>query len=197
MAKLPFIPKVPLLISLVAALSILSLLAMVQIARTGGLSERAVGTMANFTPSSKPLPVPVITFRDRDGQERGLAEFAGKVVLLNFWATWCGPCRREMPDLDELQSRLGGPKFIVMAISSDRKGLEAVQKFYQENDIRHLDIFIDKTTKVQRAFGAYGLPTSVLIDGEGREVGRLVGPADWASANAIALIKAVIAGNEA
>jgi len=115
-------------------------------------------------------------------------------VLLDFWATWCGPCRREMPDLDKLQALLGGPKFAVVAISSDRKGLEVVQKFYQENDIRNLEIFIDKSTKAQRLFGAYGLPTSVLLDANGLKVGHLVGPAEWASADAIALIREVIAG---
>jgi len=196
MAQLPQlhrIPQIPSVTSIFATMSIFLLLAMIQIAHAGSLSQRAVGTMANFTPSPKPLPVPVITFRDGKGQKRGLAEFSGKVVLVNFWATWCGPCRREMPDLDKLQARLGGPKFAVVAISSDRKGLEVVRTFYQENEIQHLDTYIDKTTKAQRAFGAYGLPTSVLIDAKGREVGRLVGPAEWVSAEAIALINEVIA----
>jgi thiol-disulfide isomerase/thioredoxin len=179
--------------SIIATMSIFLLLAMLQTAHAGGLSQRAVGTMANFTPLPKPLPVPLITFRDGNGQERGLADFAGKVVLINFWATWCGPCRREMPDLDKLQARRGGTEFTVLALSSDRKGLEVVQKFYREYKIRNLDSFIDKTGKAQRAFGVYGLPTSVLIDARGRVVGRLVGPAEWSSGEAIALINHVIA----
>lgn len=195
MAQLRYIPQVPLVTSLVATMSIFLLMAMVQIAHAGGLSQRVVGTMANFTLLPKPLPAPVITFRDGNGQKRALADFAGKVVLVNFWATWCGPCRREMPSLDKLQTRLGGPDFIVVALSSDRKGPKVVRKFYQENNIQHLDTFIDKTTKAQRAFGVYGLPTSLLLDAKGREVGRLVGPAEWASDDAIALIKEVIAGS--
>jgi thiol-disulfide isomerase/thioredoxin len=193
LTQLRRVQQVPLVASIVATMSIFLLLAMVQTANAGSLSQRAVGTMANFTPSAKPLPVPVITFRDGNGQKRSLADFAGKVVLINFWATWCGPCRREMPDLDQLHARRGGPEFAVVALSSDRKGLEVVRKFYQENKIQHLDTYIDKTTKAQRAFGVYGLPTSVLIDAKGREVGRLVGPAEWASAEAMALIDEVIA----
>ncbi len=196
MAQLRYIPQVPWVTSFVATMSIFLLMAMVQIAHAGGLSQRVVGTMANFTLLPKPLPAPVITFRDGNGQKRALADFAGKVVLVNFWATWCGPCRREMPSLDKLQTRLGGPEFIVVALSSDRKGAKVVRSFYQENKIQHLDTFIDKTTKAQRAFGVYGLPTSLLLDAKGREVGRLVGPAEWASADAIALIKEVIAGSE-
>ncbi|MFP6699346.1 MAG: TlpA disulfide reductase family protein, partial [Alphaproteobacteria bacterium] len=143
----------------------------------------------------KPLPAPAIEFRDNQDQIQDLSVARGKVVLLNFWTTWCGPCRREMPDLDALQANLGGPEFTVMAISSDRQGLEVIRKFYRQYKIKHLAVFNDKTSKATRAFKAYGLPTSVLIDARGRELGRLVGPAEWNSEQAVALIKAAIAEN--
>mgnify|MGYP003969560397 FL=1 len=182
------------LIPFVATMSIFLALAMTHIAQAAGLSQYTVGAMANFNLSPGLPPAPAISFRDEKGEKHSLADFADKVVLINFWATWCGPCRREMADLDHLQKQIGGPKFSVLAISSDRKGMEVVKKFYAENKILHLDAWIDKTTKAQRAFGAYGLPTSVLMDGRGREVGRLVGPAEWASDEAVSLIKAVIGG---
>ena len=197
MAQLRTITRIPFATLFIANMSIFLLLAMVQSAAASGLSQRVAGTMVNFNLLAKPLPVPVIQFRDAKGQKRSLADFRGKVVLVNFWATWCGPCRREMAELDTLQKQLGGRQFAVVAISSDRKGLDVVQKFYREHNIEHLEIFIDKTTKAQRAFGAFGLPTSVLIDAKGQKVGRLVGPAEWASDEAIALIKAVIAGDGA
>ncbi|MDP6813986.1 MAG: TlpA disulfide reductase family protein [Alphaproteobacteria bacterium] len=154
----------------------------------------AVGTMANFTLLAEPKPAPRVSFRDAKGGKRGLEEFRGKVVLINFWATWCGPCRREMADLDELQDRLGGDRFEILAISSDRKGMPAVRQFYEENKIRHLAAYNNKSAKAQRTFRAFGLPTSVLVDRQGREIGRLVGPAEWASDEAVALLKHFIDG---
>ncbi len=184
------------LIPIAAAMGIFALLAATDVTPAAGLPQqlaaRTKGTMVNFTLSPDLPPAPAIKFRDENGGKHDLTAFAGKVVLINFWATWCGPCRREMADLDRLQEKLGGDGFTVLALSSDRKGMEVVKKFYAENKIRHLAAWIDRTTKAQRAFGAYGLPTSVLIDRRGRQVGRLVGPAEWASDEAIALIKTVI-----
>ncbi len=187
--------KYKLVIPMIATMSIFWALATSQFGAAGELSQLATGAMANFNAAPKPLPAPAIEFRDNQGQIQDLSVARGKVVLLNFWATWCGPCRREMPDLDALQANLGGPEFIVMAISSDRQGLEVIRKFYRQYKIKHLAVFNDKSSKATRAFKAYGLPTSVLIDARGRELGRLVGPAEWNSEQAVALIKAAIAEN--
>ncbi len=134
---------------------------------------------ANFILHETPKAVPAIQFEDDRGQMRGLVDFKGKVVLLNIWATWCVPCRREMPSLDRLQAALGGPDFEVVALSMDRAGIEVVRKFYSEVGIRHLAIYIDTSSKATRELGVVGIPSTLLIDREGRELGRLIGPAEW------------------
>ena len=148
----------------------------------------AVGTMVNFTFLKQPKPAPPVRFIDAQGRELKLEDFRGKLVLLDFWATWCAPCRREMPEFDKLQAELGGDRFQVIAVASDRKGLPVVEKFYRELGLKHLGIYVDETMTAQRAFLAYGLPTTILLDPKGNELGRLVGPAEWHSADAKRLI---------
>jgi thiol-disulfide isomerase/thioredoxin len=148
---------------------------------------------ANFAIHETPQPVPEISFQDADGQPRTLADFSGKVVLLNLWATWCAPCRTEMPTLDRLQAELGGPDFEVVALSVDRKGPEVVSKFFEEIGIEHLALNIDASSKAMFTLGAFGLPLTLLIDREGREVGRVNGPAEWDSPEMVAFIRDRIA----
>jgi thiol-disulfide isomerase/thioredoxin len=126
---------------------------------------------------------------DENGQGRALSQLRGKVVLLNFWATWCLPCRREMPGLDRLQGTLGGADFEVVALSLDREGAKVVKPFYKELGLKNLGIYVDPKMWIQRAFGITVFPTTVLIDKAGREVGRLEGPAEWATPDARALIR--------
>lgn len=143
----------------------------------------------SFVVHDPPKPLPDIRFHDADGHTRGLADFHGKAVLLNVWATWCGPCRKEIPTLDRLQAALGGADFEVVALSIDRQGLDVVRKFYGEIGVEHLAIYIDSSGRAARELGAAGLPTTLLIDRAGREVGRLVGPAEWDSPDMMAFIR--------
>lgn len=153
------------------------------------------------TPAAARPPIPLHgapreilspSFVDGDGQELTLSDFEGRVVLLNIWATWCGPCREEMPTLDALQARTGGPDFHVVPLSIDRAGLEPVRRFYEEIGIRHLDIYLAEDIRAMLAFAVVGLPTTILIDRAGRERGRLAGPAQWDSPEAVAQIQSLI-----
>jgi thiol-disulfide isomerase/thioredoxin len=136
---------------------------------------------AGFALHESPQPVPDLQFEDGQGTTLSLADFRGRVVLLNIWATWCAPCRREMPTLDRLQAELGGPDFEVVALSIDRQGRRVVADFYEELGLRQLGIYLDPSGKAPRELNALGIPTTLLIDREGKEVGRLLGPAEWDS----------------
>jgi thiol-disulfide isomerase/thioredoxin len=136
-----------------------------------------------------PRSLPVVEFEDGDGRTLTLAEFRGRVVLLNIWATWCGPCRREMPTLDRLQAKLGGPDFEVVAVSIDRDGIPVVTEFYAEVGVRHLAKYIDESGDVARRLNTVGVPTTLLIDREGREIGRHLGPAEWDTPEMIAFFR--------
>lgn len=143
----------------------------------------------SFVKHEAPQPLPEFIFEDGNGQALTLAAFKGRTVLLNIWATWCVPCREEMPTLDALEAELGGPDFEVVALSVDRAGPDVVRKFYAEIGIQHLGFYIDASMRATFALGAPGLPTTLLIDGEGRELGRLIGPANWDAPEMIALLK--------
>ena len=154
----------------------------------------AAGSLpGGFVVHDAPKPVPAFGFTDGGGKALSLADFAGKVILFNIWATWCTPCRREMPTLDRLQARLGGKDFEVVALSIDRAGIGPVDKFFGDVGITRLARYIDVSGKVVREIGVPGLPTTLLIDGNGREVGRLVGPAEWDSPEMIDFIQSRIA----
>ena len=132
-----------------------------------------------FAAPGRPLPLPELRFTDGAGRPRTLVEFRGKGLLLNLWATWCVPCREEMPALDRLQARLGGPAFEVLALSIDRQGMPPVAAFYQELGLRALGVYVDPSASAPRALRSLGIPTTLLIDPEGREVGRAHGAKAW------------------
>ncbi|MER8366407.1 TlpA disulfide reductase family protein [Mesorhizobium sp. M0306] len=147
----------------------------------------------NFVVHEAPVPVPEISFKDGNGKPKTLADFHGKVVLLNVWATWCAPCRKEMPTLDRLQAKLGGPDFEVVALSMDRAGPEIVKKFFAEIGIKHLALNIDASGKAMFAIGSVGLPATLLINRDGKEIGRLIGPAEWDAPDMVDFIRSRIA----
>ena len=145
-----------------------------------------------FAAHESPRPLPDIRFENGQGEAMSLADFRGKVVLLNIWATWCAPCRREMPTLDRLQAALGGPDFEVVALSIDRQGRPVVEDFYRELGLRQLGMYVDASGKAPRDLNALGVPTTLLIDRQGNEVGRLLGPAEWDSPEMVSFIRGQI-----
>ena len=150
------------------------------------------GAMAPLVVRSEPVDLPHFTFADGDGAERSLKDFAGKIVLLNLWATWCVPCREEMPALDALEAELGGQDFAVVAVNIDKGGPEKAAKFLKETGAAQLPLYTDPTGKLFATVKAVGMPTTLILDRNGKEIARLVGPADWASAEALAAIKAAM-----
>lgn len=141
----------------------------------------------------EPRPVPSIEFNDGAGRGYALEDWRGRVVLLNIWATWCPPCRHEMPTLDGLQAKLGSERFQVIALSIDRAGVGPVEDFFSKTNIQHLEIYIDETGRSASKLGAFGLPATLLIGPDGRELGRLVGPAEWDTPTMIEFLKNIVA----
>ena len=154
--------------------------------------EQASGQMTAFVKKSTPAPLPDITFQDASGKDVTLSSFKGRTVLLNLWATWCQPCREEMPALNRLQQTLGSDKFEVVALSLDRQGLDASRKFLDEVKASGLKLYTDVTAKQGLALKLVGMPTTILINKDGLEVGRLAGPAAWDSEDAKKLIEAAM-----
>lgn len=148
--------------------------------------------LAGFVRKSPGEAIADVAFLDRDGKDLRLSSFKGRVILLNLWATWCAPCRKEMPSLDRLQKELGSDAFEVVALAVDRTGLEAAGKFLAETKVTSLKLYADPTTRSGSALKAVGMPTTILIDKEGREIGRLSGPAEWDSQAAKELINSVL-----
>lgn len=154
-----------------------------------GASSAVPPTGLRLALAKKPVPLPELRFIDGEDRPLTLADFRGRIVLLNLWATWCTPCREEMPTLDRLQGRLGGPDFEVVALSIDHDGIAAVRKFYQEIGIKHLRIYNDPEVRATNALGVLGIPATLLIDREGREIGRALGPAEWDAPEVVEAIR--------
>jgi thiol-disulfide isomerase/thioredoxin len=156
------------------------------------------GEVAALAVARTPFRVPDVAFKDAAGRDRTLADWRGRTVLLNLWATWCVPCRREMPALDALQAKLGGPDFEVIAVDIDTRDPQKPLNFLKEIGISHLAYYADGSAKVftdlKTAGKAFGMPTTVIVDRAGCEIGNMAGPAEWAGDDAIKLVSAAIAG---
>jgi thiol-disulfide isomerase/thioredoxin len=154
------------------------------------------GEVAALAVASNPIRVPDLTFQDAAGATKTLADWRGRTVLFNLWATWCVPCRKEMPALDALQARLGGDAFQVVAVNIDTRNLEKPKAWLKEVGIERLGYFADPSAKVfqdlKAAGKAFGMPTTLLIDPLGCEIATLAGPAEWASEDAVKLLQAAL-----
>jgi thiol-disulfide isomerase/thioredoxin len=146
------------------------------------------GDMADFKPGNPPMPVPAVGFTDALNNQLDFSAFKGKLTLVNLWATWCAPCVKEMPSLEGLKQAREGDRFAVVTISEDRQGAKLVNEFFEKHGINSLPEYLDPKSEIGRALKLNGLPTTVLLDAEGRELGRYEGAADWSSPEALALI---------
>jgi thiol-disulfide isomerase/thioredoxin len=166
------------------------------VALASKIEPLAHGEVAALTMATAPLRLPDLAFWDADGKSKKLSDWRGRTVLVNLWATWCVPCRKEMPALEGLQTRLGGPNFEVVAVNIDTRDPEKPKNFLKDANLTQLGYFSDPKAKVfqdLKSVGrALGMPTSVLVDGQGCEIATIAGPAEWASDDAFKLITAAI-----
>jgi thiol-disulfide isomerase/thioredoxin len=154
----------------------------------GGEDEKDV------TWHAKPLPGPLATvMQDAKGADTTLAAFAGKVLVVNFWATWCAPCIKEMPTLDALQAKLGPSGLQVLAVSQDREGLKVAQPFVEKNGWKNIALYVEPKARFAKDAALRGLPTTIILDQKGQEVGRLEGTIDWTAPNVTDALAKLIA----
>jgi thiol-disulfide isomerase/thioredoxin len=148
--------------------------------------------LGEFVPSSPPFSAPAVSLTDAPGKTTPLSDFRGKLVVLNLWATWCEPCLREMPSLERLQSQLGD-RAAVLAVSEDRGGGKIVEPFIAKLGLKTVKIYIDPNSEIGHAFGVQGLPTTFVIDRDGKVVGRVDGAAEWDSPKILGVIVPLLA----
>ncbi len=159
--------------------------------RTAIIDMRA-GDMRKMNILPAPKPASDIPYENLAGDQFTLGDTNGRYRLVNFWATWCPPCREEMPTLDALQADLGGDTFEVLTIATGKNRVEDITTFFESAGVENLPVLLDPNGKLGRAMGALGLPTTILLDPEGNEIAHLTGGADWHSENAVAVLKALM-----
>ena len=156
------------------------------------LDKRADGSaILNLVVSDGPMEPPPIVFTDEAGEELSLADFRGTPVAVHFWATWCFPCRAEMPTMDALQREFGD-ELVILPLSLDRDGAPLVRNYYNDHDLVTLPVMIDEKMKAGRALRVHGIPATVFINAEGAEVARVLGDRDWSDPDVIALVRRIV-----
>lgn len=153
------------------------------------------GDMRKLVIHTEPEKLPVFALLDMEDGEHSMDEFKGKYVVMNFWATWCAPCRKEMPDLDALQAELGSDAFEVVLIAAGRNPKPAIDRFFDEAEINAVETLRDPTQGLTNLMGVFGLPATLILNPDGKEIARMQGDAAWHSEDALAFLRALIAGD--
>jgi len=161
-------------------------------AAVADIADLRTGDMRKLTIHAEPVAGSDVPFTSQDGNEMTLADFEGKFTVVNFWATWCAPCRKEMPDLSALQAELGSDQFEVVTVATGRNPRPAMEKFFDEIGVVNLPLHTDARQTFARSMGVLGLPVTVIMSPDGMEIARLQGDADWHSDSAVAIIKALM-----
>ncbi|MER5172002.1 TlpA disulfide reductase family protein [Thioclava sp. GXIMD2076] len=156
------------------------------------LDQYKTGEMQKLVTYDAPISLPDVAFEDEGGQAHHLADYRGKVVVLNFWATWCVPCREEMPALENLQRSVGGDDLSVVTVASGRNSAQKIDRFFADIGVESLPKYTDRSQRAARSLGVLGLPVTIIINREGQEVARLIGGADWSGTDAQAFLRAVV-----
>lgn len=191
-------PRLPVMIIIAALLAVLAALALIYVKNTPGGNVQIAGgsapsPMKGFLRYDEPKEIAEFEFTDGKGSTLSLKQWKGRVVLLNIWATWCPPCRAEMPTLNNLQKQMGSEDFEVVALSIDKGGPHVPAGYLKKHGFDALKVYNDRKIKVRRKLGLPGYPTTILIGRDGREIGRLAGPAEWDSEGAKTLVREALA----
>lgn len=159
-----------------------------------GISGLRDGSLKKLVVHSTPKPTSEVAFETFEGEKVTLADYQGQIVVLNFWATWCAPCRKEMPDLDALQAEFGGDRFDVVTVAAGHNPPPAITKFFEKTGVENVVVLRDPKQELAAKLGIFGLPTTLILNPEGQEIARMRGDAEWYGDSARAIIAALLTG---